>query len=384
VRSRAELECRLAVVTAGVKADEQRVSQLKAEYEAVAEESKAATAALEKVKEELRSRSEQLEENVTTGRKAIGRAKEALTKVEARLQQLVDAEDTRAQSIAAEIQVAKSATTAANARLAEASGPDPELADCTEEPAAGCSSAVSEASSLCAAAEAAKLQAESRLAKAAARLADVKSKRSASLATLAEHGGTIGDLGRRIVELEGELELLGAAKKVQDEVVPKVEPAETSLANNQEPSAAGGNKEEPSADSEEPSAAKRTPARLVCLAPSDSDDLGGEYRLLPHVVCARPAYTRRGPSTGKAVFLFWSPARGRCAWVLASQPPAASDDPGATAVAAAGASEGPEVPGIIARSLQTAWAALPDELHSKRWDKGGSIVDLMFFDAPGA
>jgi len=93
----------------------------------------------------------------------------------------------------------------------------------------------------------------------------------------------------------------------------------------------------------------RASTKLV-VAVEGGADFAGEYRLHQEKVHGRPAYKHAGK---EPVFLFWlrhELAGGH--WAFSSQFGSAD--------------------GLLARSLQAAWTALPDELCSESWTLGNS------------
>ncbi|CAK0857199.1 unnamed protein product, partial [Prorocentrum cordatum] len=113
--------------------------------------------------------------------------------------------------------------------------------------------------------------------------------------------------------------------------------------------------------------ARRAAARLVVQS-TELPEAGGEYKLLPGSgPGGRPAWVQGANAKGKeAVCLYWSEENGHPATFGRGLAHPAEGTDGAA-----------PRQGALARSVQVVWTALPEELHSTKWQTGaGSVVPI--------
>mmetsp|Transcript_57642 Transcript_57642/g.123975 ORF Transcript_57642/g.123975 Transcript_57642/m.123975 type:complete len:377 (-) Transcript_57642:4-1134(-) len=318
------------------RAVEEQGTKLKEQREKLGLEVAAAKVDFSSAEERLReARASALEAEVRVSR-LLGEATEQAEQAEAHLAGLADAAGREVKELQA---VAKVATAAAAEALARPRG----RGSCTEEGEEGEEGEVEEAETAKAqVAEAARAAAESRAKGLEEDLARLREEHSAALEAQKESEGR---LVKRVAELKGEL-----------------------LEQQQQRAAAAAVADPPSGGPplslREPGAflLARAAPRLQALAPS-LGKVAGEYRVLQEAIHGRPAYAHREAAQAgcKAIFLYWSPERLGC-WIFADCLPGDNT---------AAATEGPgSAHGVLARSLQAAWTALPEELASTRWATG--------------
>jgi len=360
---RFELECQLEVTNIVLKNVEKDVAEFGALRQAAEEQVEAAVAVLEASKERKSSFRRRLQAALASVEEALGGAKAAMGKAEAKIEASAQDADREAAALASKIKAAKDAAADACTRIGALEAENPELtpADAAE----GANAATAEltqgegGATPALAAKAAQEAAEGRQSAVQARIAELKQRRSQAFAALAAKGGKLGELGGQVVELEARLEALrGTASGLQARA--------KELGVEAEPELTG----RPGKDMGTTIPARRPP-RLFAVSTA-LPEVAGEYKLLPNDVSGRPAYTHKGPSGG-AVHLFWSSAGGRCSWTFARELPAAA--------APSSGEEGALPNAPLAASAQDAWTALPDELASSHWDAGGRVVDITLVSA---
>merc|ERR1712008_9154 len=98
-------------------------------------------------------------------------------------------------------------------------------------------------------------------------------------------------------------------------------------------------------------------------------------------VAGRPAYAQRRPNGDgpSCIYLFWLmlAESHRCCWVFCRQLPETLTEDGHLGKEANSSSFAAwQEENLIARSLQPAWTALPDELCSTQWKAGGKVIAI--------
>lgn len=334
-----ELESQVEVTKMVLKDVEGRVAELSAASSAVDEQVGTVEKALEVSKERKAAFHQRMQAAVQAAKLELGNAQSAVDGAEATIEALVKDVERDAATIATQTKAAKDATADAQARISALEAA-PGLAE-REGSAPGS-----------AAAEAAKEAAEAHRAAMKEKLAGMKEDSAKALASLASQGGQLGELAGRVVELEAKL-------SAQRSDAAKLQQRAKELGVDQ--AAAAHAAKEPAA-----AVPVRRPPRLFAMSPGLLE-AAGEYKLLPEGVSGRPAYAHKGAG-GAAIYLFWANAGGRCSWVLAKELPAAENTDA-------------ELSGLLARSVQATWTALPDELASPHWDTGSATVDITLLSA---
>jgi len=325
-------------------------SELSKERKAEEEAGEAAAVELEQRRAEGADLLQHFRAALATGQKLLGDASVALDDGKSRLQQKVDDVEAQVRAMEAEIVAAACATKRAQVALG-ASGF--QLGDASVE---------TQRSSLLEAAKLAHAEAKCCCDKRGESLSRAHAERMAALeALVAIRAGSLSALGASVLELENRLD---TDRKATEELQAKA--AVLEAAKQRAFSAA--------------LLPIRQPVRLLAVAPT-LPEAAGEYRLMTSKVAGRPAYAQRrlNGDGHPCTYLFWLMlAEGRqCSWVFCPQLPETLTEGGHLGKKANNSSfTAWQEESLIARSLQPAWSALPDELCSTQWKAGEKVVAI--------
>mmetsp|Transcript_90328 Transcript_90328/g.173860 ORF Transcript_90328/g.173860 Transcript_90328/m.173860 type:complete len:450 (+) Transcript_90328:99-1448(+) len=347
--SRELLECRLRVERAGLECLEGLASELSKQRKAEEQAGEAAAGELEQRRAEGTDLLQCFQAALATGQKTLGEAVSALDESKSRLQQRVDDAEVGVKAMEAEIVAADCATKQAQLVLS-ASGFQ-----------VGDASVETQQRSLLEAAGVAHAEAKSFLDKTGEKLSQAHAERMATLEALVALGASCTSaLGASVLDLEKRLD---AERKITEKL--QAQAAVVNVAN-----------QKACAETLLPI---RQPERLFVVAPT-LPATAGEYRLMTSKVAGRPAYAQRklNGDGHSSTYLFWMMLADsrRCCWVFGRQLPETLTEGGLGKEASSNSITAWQEGNLIARSLQPAWTALPDELCSTHWNAGEEVVAI--------
>eukprot|EP00418_Pyrodinium_bahamense_P037355 CAMPEP_0179189468 /NCGR_PEP_ID=MMETSP0796-20121207/94058_1 /TAXON_ID=73915 /ORGANISM="Pyrodinium bahamense, Strain pbaha01" /LENGTH=457 /DNA_ID=CAMNT_0020893605 /DNA_START=103 /DNA_END=1475 /DNA_ORIENTATION=- len=352
---RFELECRLEVTNDTLSAAEEHMARVSAERATLEQQIESVSASLDVIKGRQSVSHQRLGASVKTSQKMLGDAKAALCTAVAKLEKLAEDANCKAAAVELQIKAAKEATACAEARISDLANTSPR-----PTPASGNDNGKEE---LLAIAEAARDAVEGQCAAMEAKLVQLRDTRAVVLASLVAQGGRLGEVGGQVVELTTKLDV---QHSVAAELLAKAK--DLGVAEVAEGNAASSAKVGTALPT-------RRPSRLIAVSPS-LPELAGEYKLLPDAVNGRLETLCISSGPLRVAVAAWGFSRGL--------PVSAGTSTGAGVVSASNANgageESTELPGFVARSLQAAWMALPDELTS-RWGAGSRVVDISIISA---